>query len=76
MTDTSTCSVQTDTHKMSLRFWGDNETYAQRDQIFQNNGDGTYTDVSASAGAYFSEPFVGRAAATADYDNDSATRTL
>ena len=48
----------------------DNETYAQRDQIFQNNGDGTYTDVSATAGAYFSETLVGRAAATADYDND------
>ena len=47
-----------------------NETYAQRDQLFQNNGDGTYTDVSATAGAYFSEPLVGRAAATADYDND------
>ena len=47
-----------------------NETYAQRDQIFQNNGDGTYTDVSATAGDYFSEPLVGRAAATADYDND------
>ena len=48
----------------------DNETYAQRDQIFQNNGDGTYTDVSATAGTYFSEQLVGRAAATADYDND------
>ena len=47
-----------------------NETYAQRDQIFHNNGDGTYTDVSVTAGAYFSEPLVGRAAATADYDND------
>ena len=47
-----------------------NETYAQRDQMFQNNGDGTYTDVSATAGTYFSEAFVGRAAATADYDND------
>ena len=47
-----------------------NETYAQRDQMFQNNGDGTYTDVSATAGTYFGEAFVGRAAATADYDND------
>ena len=47
-----------------------NETYAQRDQMFQNNGDGTYTDVSATAGPYFGEAFVGRAAATADYDND------
>ena len=49
---------------------GGNETYAQRDQIFQNNGDGTYTDVSVSTGDYFLEPLVGRAAATADYDND------
>ena len=48
----------------------DHETYAQRDQIFENNGDGTYTDVSATAGPYFSETLVGRAAATADYDND------
>ena len=47
-----------------------NETYAQRDQMFQNNSDGTYTDVSATAGPYFGEAFVGRAAATADYDND------
>ncbi len=47
-----------------------NETYAQRDQMFQNNGDGAYTDVSATAGTYFGEAFVGRAAATADYDND------
>ena len=48
----------------------DHETYAQRDQIFENNGDGTYTDVSATAGPYFAETLVGRAAATADYDND------
>ena len=51
----------------------DHETYAQRDQIFQNNGDGRYTDVSESSGAYFAEPLVGRAAATADYDNDGDT---
>ena len=48
----------------------DHDTYAQRDQIFQNNGDGTYSDISETAGAYFSEELVGRAAATADYDND------
>lgn len=51
----------------------DHETYAQRDQMFQNNGDGRYTDVSETAGAYFTKPFVGRAAATADYDNDGDT---
>ncbi len=48
----------------------DHETYAQRDQIFHNNGDGTYTDVSETAGDYFTEVFVGRAAASADYDKD------
>lgn len=51
----------------------DHETYAQRDQMFQNNGDGSYTDVSDTAGAYFTQALVGRAAATADYDNDGDT---
>lgn len=48
----------------------DHDTYTQRDQMFHNNGDGTYSDISETAGAYFSEELVGRAAATADYDND------
>ena len=48
----------------------DHETYAQRDQLFKNSGDGTYTDISETAGSYFTEARVGRAAATADYDND------
>lgn len=51
----------------------DHETYAQRDQLFRNNGDGSYTDVSETAGAYFAVPLVGRAAAMADYDNDGDT---
>ena len=51
----------------------DYETYAQRDQIFKNSRDGTYTDISETAGAYFTEARVGRAAATADYDNDGDT---
>ena len=51
----------------------DHETYAQHDQVFRNNGDGTYTDVSETAGTYFSEALVGRAAAAADYDNDGDT---
>ena len=51
----------------------DHETYAQQDQIFQNRGDGTYTDVSETAGDYFTKVLVGRAAATADYDNDGDT---
>ena len=51
----------------------DHETYAQRDQLFRNTGDGNYTDVSEIAGTYFAEPLVGRAAATADYDSDGDT---
>ena len=51
----------------------DHETYAQRDQLFQNDGDGTYTEVSDTAGIYFTQARVGRAAATADYDNDGDT---
>ncbi|MDE0555388.1 MAG: CRTAC1 family protein [Candidatus Poribacteria bacterium] len=51
----------------------DHETYAQRDQLFRNNGDSSYTDVSETAGSYFTEPLVGRAAAMADYDNDGDT---
>ena len=48
----------------------DHETYAQSDQLFHNNGDGTYTEVSQTSGGYFSKKLVGRAAASADYDND------
>ena len=51
----------------------DHETYAQRDQVFRNSGDGTYEDVSETAGTYFTEALVGRAAAAADYDNDGDT---
>ncbi len=48
----------------------DFEKYAQQDQLFQNNGDGTFSEVSQTSGEYFSEELVGRAAASADYDND------
>ncbi|MDE0314955.1 MAG: CRTAC1 family protein [Candidatus Poribacteria bacterium] len=48
----------------------DYETFAQRDQLFHNNGNGTYTEVSQTSGDYFAEALVGRAAASADYDND------
>ena len=45
-------------------------TYAQRDQLFQNNKDGTFTEVSLSSGSYFQYEGVGRAAIFGDYDND------
>ena len=53
-----------------IELLNDHEIYAQRDQLFHNRGDGTYLEVSQTSGQYFSEQFVGRAAASADYDND------
>lgn len=48
----------------------DHETYGQRDQIFHNNGDQIYTEVSDQLGSYSKEEMVGRASAFSDYDND------
>ena len=38
--------------------------------LLRNNGDGTFIDVSSSAGAFFRRKTVGRGACFADYDND------
>jgi hypothetical protein len=45
-------------------------TYAQANQLFENNGDGTFTDVSSHSGEHFSTRKVGRGTAFGDYDND------
>ena len=45
-------------------------TYAQRNQLFHNNGDGTFTEVSFESGPYFRRESVSRAAIFGDYDND------
>ncbi len=45
-------------------------TYRQPDQLFRNNGNGTFQEVSESAGAYFQRAAVSRGALFADYDND------
>jgi hypothetical protein len=44
--------------------------YGQEDQLFENNGEGMFTDVSTQRGAYFHEERVGRGACFGDYDND------
>ncbi|MBI1930656.1 CRTAC1 family protein [Candidatus Poribacteria bacterium] len=44
--------------------------YAQTNQLFANNGDGTFTDISLKSGEHFSQKRVGRGAAFGDYDND------
>ena len=40
------------------------------DSVLRNNGNGTFTDVSAQLGNYFRFKKVGRGACFADYDND------
>jgi hypothetical protein len=47
---------------------GDN-LYAMRPQLF-SYGDGVFSDLSAQAGEYFKQRYVGRGVATADYDGD------
>ena len=44
--------------------------YGQEDQLFENNGNGKFIDVSTERGAYFQEEKVGRGACFGDYDND------
>ena len=45
-------------------------TYRQPDQMFRNHGDGTFQEVSPSAGAYFQSAAVSRGALFGDYDSD------
>jgi hypothetical protein len=40
------------------------------DSLLRNNGNGTFTDVSARSGSYFKFKKIGRGACFADYDND------
>ena len=44
--------------------------YAQHDQLFLNNRDGTFTDATAASGLTAFAAGVGRGSASADYDND------
>ena len=44
--------------------------YGHEDQMFQNEGEGKFRDISLELGKYFSEEHVGRGACLGDYDND------
>lgn len=44
--------------------------YGQEDQLFENDGNGKFNEVSLQSGAYFHEEKVGRGACFGDYDND------
>jgi len=45
----------------------------QQSSLLRNHGDGTFTDVSLQAGAFFKNQIVSRGACFADYDNDGST---
>ena len=45
-------------------------SHGQRDQLFLNDGQGRFAEISEQAGPFFQRAMVGRGAATADYDND------
>ena len=49
---------------------GQNEPFAQRPQLFQNQGGRRFKEVSESGGPYFQRDVVGRSCAVADYDRD------
>ncbi len=44
--------------------------YGHEDQLFQNEGNGKFRDVSLELGDYFNKEFVGRGTCIGDYDND------
>lgn len=44
--------------------------YKQINSLFHNDGNGRFSDVTATAGPGFAIPYVGRGAAFADFDND------
>ncbi len=45
-------------------------SYKQRCQIFGNTGQGQFSDLSDTAGAFFKHPIVARGTAIGDYNND------
>ncbi len=49
---------------------GQNETFAQRPQLFHNQVGRRFAEVSDSGGPYFQRDVVGRSCAVADYDRD------
>jgi len=44
--------------------------YGQEDQLFENEGNGKFKDISVEKGPYFKEEYVGRGTCLGDYDND------
>jgi hypothetical protein len=60
-------------HDTNLGFW---ETYAERNQLFANDGAGKFRDVSAAAAALCGRWNVGRGLLCLDYDGDGTPDLL
>ncbi len=60
-------------HDSGLGFW---ETYAERNQLFANDGNGVFHDQSAANPALCGRWNVGRGLACGDFDNDGAPDLL
>jgi len=52
------------------RSWLGQEPYKMRPHLFRNDQNGRFTDVAASAGAYFTSEWIGRGLAIGDIDRD------
>jgi hypothetical protein len=62
-----------DAKDADLGFW---ETYADRNQLFANDGSGKFRDISAANSAFCGVWNTGRGLACADFDNDGAPDLL
>lgn len=57
-------------HIWDLRDLGFGHEYEMTPQLFYNNGNKRFIDVSATSGDFFEEKWLGRSAAAGDLDND------
>ncbi len=54
----------------NVHLYRPDSTYAQKDLLYENLGNGRFRDISAASGPAFQIERVGRGLAVADYDND------
>ena len=59
-----------------MDIFSESVTFEQPNQLFHNEGNGSFVDVSVASGPHFFESRVGRGVAFADYDNDGDVDVL
>ena len=60
----------------NIQLFNDSQTWAQRDQVFLNDGRGRFTEADNATAGDVSVPRVSRATITLDYDNDGRVDVL